>query len=535
MDHSRSRGALFCAVRSPLYKGYTDRSLVGARAPPESGVIELPCALCIKAGRSLDRRPKKTTSTKDKESDMNAPNERFQGPSCRIDEAPARAQASGEHPTDIIERMWRTPARLPVGVLGLVQADLTEPEAGGNTQEETPSAKTQAAESHDINLVSLDDHLNRAVTSVPYIIDGVLVEGERCIVFGEAGTQKSWLLLDMAISIATGEDWLGHFKIPAARQVLYVDEEQSERLLTKRLKQLANGRTMPPSPSAPLQTLSHRGMRFTKDGAAGLVAKLAQAGFDPDVIIVESLARVLDGNENEGEDVSAFWRHLEPLRKAGKTVIISHHMRKPNPMGSNAPRDRLRGSTDLLAGTDSAFSVEATRQDGKVRSVTVACAKFREAEAPASFEAELVDLDSVAAAVAWQFKGQVQAGSTGTASRGSAQPKTRKQQAEAMILTELLKAGTSLRTAALKTKARGFKISESMVEEALRSLETRGDIAVPSRGKRRLTASGQSAAQCLVPQPPETADPGSQGRAAANVAVGESTGDSADATEAEAA
>lgn len=455
---------------------------------------------------------------------MHNPNERSHEPSCRIYEASARAQADGEHPTEIIERMWRTPARLPAGVLGLVNWKQDETSEGA--QGASSSAKGQEISSPDpLNLVSLADHLSRPDTPIPWIVDGLLVEGERSIVFGEAGSQKSWLLLDMAVSIATGEDWLGHFKVPTAREVLYVDEEQSERLLNKRLKQLVHGRTTPPSPSAPLKTLSHKGVRFTKDGAQGLLAKLSGGGFDPDVIIVEALARVLDGNENEVEDVSAFWRHLEPLRQAGKTLIFSHHMRKPSAMGSNAARDRMRGSTDLLAGTDSAFAVEATREDGKVRSVTVGCAKFREAEAPASFEAELLDLPNPSGAIKWQFKGQVQAGSAPT------QPQTKKQQAEVLILTALLKAGTSLSTANLKMEAGNVKISESMVEEALRNLQKRGEIAAPSRGERTLTPSGQSAARCLVPQSPDTADLGSQGPAATGVPVDESAGDSADANE----
>jgi hypothetical protein len=356
-----------------------------------------------------------------------------------------------------------------------------------------------------LNLVSLADHLSRPDTPIPWIIDGLLVERERCIVFGEAGSQKSWLLIDMAISIAAGEAWLGHFKIPKARRVLYVDEEQSERLLNKRLKQLAHGRTQPLPPSPPLHTLSHGGVRFTKDGAAVLLGKLSQAGFDPDIIIVEALARVLEGNENEVEDVSAFWRHLEPLRQAGKTLIISHHMRKPNPMGSNAPRDRMRGSTDLLAGTDSAFAVETTREDGRVRSVTVACSKFREAEAPPTFEAELVDLANPPGTARWQLKGQFRAGGAQIGRQGKAapvQPKSKTQQVEALILTELLTSGTPHPTADLKTKVGALGISESTFEEALRILKVRKEVDSPSRGKLILTLIGRSAAQSLVPPLP---------------------------------
>jgi hypothetical protein len=54
---------------------------------------------------------------------------------------------------------------------------------------------------------------------------------------------------------------------------------------------------------------------------------------------------------NEATDVSAFWRNVEPIVEAGKTLIISHHMRK----GSNRPNsdsfELASGSTDILAGS----------------------------------------------------------------------------------------------------------------------------------------------------------------------------------------
>jgi hypothetical protein len=84
--------------------------------------------------------------------------------------------------------------------------------------------------------------------------------------------------------------------------------------------------------------------------------------------------------------VVAFWRNVEPLLKAGKTLIVSHHMRKPKSR-RESQRDRASGSTDILAGTDSALAVQRAKP-GVVR---VECVKSREAEEAAGFVVRLVE------------------------------------------------------------------------------------------------------------------------------------------------
>ena len=81
--------------------------------------------------------------------------------------------------------------------------------------------------------------------------------------------------------------------------------------------------------------------------AAKLLDELHCRGLDPDVIIIETFRRVLVGGENEADRVAEFWRQVEPLQRAGKTVIISHHMKKPSNFGSQV-RYQASGSTDII-------------------------------------------------------------------------------------------------------------------------------------------------------------------------------------------
>ena len=210
---------------------------------------------------------------------------------------------------------------------------------------------------------------------VDWEMEPLIATGDRVVLYGEFGSMKSWLLLNLGLHLAAGKPWLGKFQISKPKRVLYVDEEMNERTLRRRIKRLAQGAGLHDQ-ALEFRTMSRVGVTFNAFGAQMLLAALKTSQFDPDVIIVESLRRVLVGSENEAKDVGAFWQNVRPILRAGKTLIISHHMRKPNAQGNNAPRDRASGSTDILAGADAGFSVQRLSKDA----VVIECVKLREAE-----------------------------------------------------------------------------------------------------------------------------------------------------------
>ncbi len=239
-------------------------------------------------------------------------------------------------------------------------------------------------------LISYETIMQEELPSVDWLVTKLIANGDRVVLYGEPGAMKTWLLLHLAMHIAAGQSWLGQFEIPQPKAVLYIDEEMNQRMLRRRIKRLRinTKAQVETSPQVlPFRVVSQPGLRFDGDGAQLLLQALKNSDFDPDVVIVESLRRVLVGSENEAQAIAEFWRNVEPIRQAGKTLIISHHMRKPSPHGVNQSRYRASGSTDVLAGADTAFAIKRVTD----RLLEVKCDKSRNAEEEQGFGVKFED------------------------------------------------------------------------------------------------------------------------------------------------
>lgn len=207
--------------------------------------------------------------------------------------------------------------------------------------------------------------------------------GDRTVIYGEPGSYKSWILLHLAIHLAHGKPWLG-FPVPKARAGVYVDEEMSRHTLARRLERLLAGAGLEPPPN--LYVLSGEDFRldppkFNETGSAKrLLATCAAKGFQPEFFILETLRRIMTGDENEAKDIREFWRQLEPLHNHGqRAVFVSHHMTKPRE-GQDS-RTRAAGSSDIIGGADAAMSiVRAENLKTKELRIVIKSEKLREAE-----------------------------------------------------------------------------------------------------------------------------------------------------------
>lgn len=219
---------------------------------------------------------------------------------------------------------------------------------------------------------------------VEYDVEPLIARGARVLIYADPGVGKTWLGLDLGLSLAAGRKWVGQFPVPSPRRVLYIDEEMGSYPLERRIHRLGAGAEI--ADSVPFWVLSRPALVFNEAGVSHVLSACDGQGFNPEVIVVDSLRRVLVGSENDAEAVVAFWRNTAPLYK-DRTLVIIHHMKKPSPLGGNDSRYRASGSTDLLAGADVAFAVTRAHGDGML----IECVKSRYGIEPPPFLVSLYD------------------------------------------------------------------------------------------------------------------------------------------------
>ena len=230
-----------------------------------------------------------------------------------------------------------------------------------------------AEEKNNIKLLSIGELLEKDLPPISWLINELVPEEAITILSGMSGSFKTWLVMDMAISIATGKEFLSIYD---TRQtgVLIIDEESGERLYSERFKNLTDLKEMP------IYLLSMSGFRVDDKSIKEIaeVCKEKSIGF----VIIDSMTRVNRGDENSSKDMALFFSKLRVFTQESISVLIIHHNRKPGQGGYDASSD-MRGSSDIRAAVDIQLAV---RRIGSSESIEVRQPKCRYSQEMSPFK-----------------------------------------------------------------------------------------------------------------------------------------------------
>lgn len=202
--------------------------------------------------------------------------------------------------------------------------------------------------------------LTKDVRSPDFLVEGVLARSTTTIIGGVPKMGKSFLTMDLALEMARGGKWLNLFPCVRSR-VLYFDEENAAPLLGYRVKALLRGKGYTPDASQ-LQFVVGQRINFS---SAASVEKVKQKlhTFKPDVVIVDSLIRVSNADENSSRDMAAVFATVNALVKEFNCsfVFVDHegkgsYARPDNDVVRAPTGGGLRGTSEKAAFADAVFS-----------------------------------------------------------------------------------------------------------------------------------------------------------------------------------
>lgn len=196
---------------------------------------------------------------------------------------------------------------------------------------------------------------------IKWLVEGLFCHGDIHLIIGEPGVGKSWLTMDLALSLADPDRYkfLGR-NVSEHGRVLYLDEENPEDLIYSRLHKLG----LTDEAAKNIRYLNNLGLNLDRNGDE-LVEEAYD--FEPSLIILDSLTRFHTEDENHaGAMASLFSNAIKPLaRNTGAAVVLIHHANKTD---SNSSYKRSRGSGDISAAVDAGYDVR--KVDGGVLAIS---------------------------------------------------------------------------------------------------------------------------------------------------------------------
>lgn len=207
----------------------------------------------------------------------------------------------------------------------------------------------------ELKMYSSEYIMNTPMKPIEYCVDGLISQG-LFILAGAPKVGKSWLALDMCLSIAKGEKVLG--KETSCGHVVYLSLEDSLIRLQNRLYELTD---------EPSDNLNFAIMAESISNGLPEQIEYCRKRFDDlKIVVIDTLQKVR--NESESS-YSSDYKELSVLKsladKLGIAIVLVHHTRK---CSDGDPFNMISGSTGLSGCVDgSMVLIESKRGSRKAK------------------------------------------------------------------------------------------------------------------------------------------------------------------------
>jgi hypothetical protein len=241
-------------------------------------------------------------------------------------------------------------------------------------------------ESHDALPVVRVDQIPREENAARWLVEQLWGDSSVGVIGGAPKCSKTWLGLDLALSVATGTACLGRYAVPRPGPVLIYLAEDALAVVRERVEGMARHRGLELA-GVEIHVITAPSLRLDRQPHRQRLLETAQR-LQPRLLLLDPLVRLHGVDENNAGEVAellAYFRLLQ--RRLNLSVILVHHTRK-NAAGGVAAGQGLRGSSDLHAFGDSNLYLR------RVRERLVLLSEHRAAPAAAPVTLELMAADA---------------------------------------------------------------------------------------------------------------------------------------------
>lgn len=232
----------------------------------------------------------------------------------------------------------------------------------------------------------LSEVVSKPIPRPQWLVKDVWTKGGCGFISGAPKSYKSWMAIDLAVSVATGTNFLNQdqFKVTAPKPVLYLQEEDDLRLVMERMAIITEGKTpehywggqvileedqpvwVPPVAPIPIGMHVQTGFVASDESWHSWLDEVIEEN-KFSLVIIDTLGTTAGDidTDSSGEMMNRLLKPLKTLAQKHNTAIcIVHHNKKSAGQG-RAGNDML-GSVALHAWVDCAIYARSKDVNGEV-------------------------------------------------------------------------------------------------------------------------------------------------------------------------
>ena len=235
-----------------------------------------------------------------------------------------------------------------------------------------------------LEIVSYNQLMSSNGTHPGWLIRGVWSRNSWGIVAGSPKSFKSTLVLEMAVSVASGHPFLNRFEVCQEGPVLIIQNENSDWIMKERLQNIIATRGLGGKirhrggqdevvrwpRDLPIEFINQQGVVLDSELDQELILKAALE-IKPVLIVFDPLYLMVSGDLNSAKELQPALNWLLYLQKqTGSAIVVIHHKRKNNKTGRGG--ENMLGSTILHGWTESSWFCDSTTdENGQAHTVKV--------------------------------------------------------------------------------------------------------------------------------------------------------------------
>ena len=191
-----------------------------------------------------------------------------------------------------------------------------------------------------------------------WLVQGLIPAGSAVALMGQLHSGKAWLAEQLALSVASGHDFLGAFRV-RPQHVILIDEDSGTASFKRRFHRLARGLNVNLE-KVPLECYSRCGFLLYDSEKRGWLRSLIRQQRGAPLVIIDNLDRIMGG-----QDVGAVAANsplagfCHELRDAGCTLVMVHQTgaKREAHVEDWDMRKEARGFTFLIECFDLALAI----------------------------------------------------------------------------------------------------------------------------------------------------------------------------------